>query len=150
MRYQRTTLQLLPSTERPTYPGLKVDVLEMPAGELVIEHEGEIIPSQEAPPRPNILHDVNGNSSHRPPYRNGLERRWERVLATLDRERAEHNDREGGAKGLRRTTPVPRSPTPKQIARWKTIHAAKRRGLSIRAIARDWGPQEHREEVPRG
>ena len=50
VRYRRSTLQLLPGTERPTYAGLKVDVLKGPNGQLVIEHEGQVIPSQEAPP----------------------------------------------------------------------------------------------------
>ena len=142
VRYRRNTLQLLPSMERPTYAGVRVDVLEGLDGELVIEHEGQLIPSQEAPPRPNVLRDVNGYSSHAPPYRNGLGSRWERVLASLDRERAEQSDRDhenGVARGRRKATPAPRKPTAKQIVRWKVVHAAKRRGLSIRAIARETG-----------
>ena len=124
----------------PTYAGVKVDVLEELDAQLGIEHEGQLIPSQEAPPRPNVLRDVNGHSSHAPPQRNGLDSRWERVLASLDRERAEENDRDNGAARVRRkTTPVPRKPTAKQIVRWKVVHAAKRRGLSIRAIARETG-----------
>ena len=85
---------------------------------------------------------VNGYPSHAPPYRNGLGSRWERVLASLDRERAEENDRNhdsGAARIRRKATSVPRKPTPKQIARWETVHAAKRRGLSIRAITRETG-----------
>ena len=69
VRYQRSTLQLLPGTDRPTYAGVKVDVLEGLDAQLVIEHEGQLIPSQEAPPRPNVLRDVNGHSSHAPPQR---------------------------------------------------------------------------------
>ena len=146
VRYRRSTLQLLPGTERPTYAGVNVDVLEGMDGQLVIEHEGQLIPSQEAPPRPNILRDVNGHSSHAPLDRNGLGSRWERVLASLDRERAEENDRDSGVARVRRkATPAPRKPTPKQIARWKAIHAAKRRGLSIRAITRETGI--HRKTV---
>ena len=146
VRYRRSTLQLLPGTERPTYAGLKVDVLEGPNGQLVIEHEGQVIPSQEAPPRPNILRDMNGHSSHAPPYRNGLGSRWERVLASLDRERAEENDRDSGsARDRRKATSVPRRPTLKQIARWKAVHTAKRRGLSIRAITKETGI--HRKTV---
>ena len=72
VRYRRSTLQLLPGMERPTYAGVKVDVLEGMDGQLVVEHEGQLIPSQEAPPRPNILRGVNGYPSHAPPYRNGL------------------------------------------------------------------------------
>ena len=132
--------------ERPTYAGVKVDVLEGMDGQLVVEHEGQLIPSQEAPPRPNILRGVNGYPSHAPPYRNGLGSRWERVLASLDRERAEENDRDDSAAKVRKkATSVPRKPTPKQIARWEAVHAAKRRGLSIRAITRETGI--HRKTV---
>ena len=141
VRYRRSTLQLLPGMERPTYAGVKVDVLEGLNGQLIVEHEGQLIPSQEAPPRPNILRGVNGYPSHAPPYRNGLGSRWERVLASLDRERAEENDRnhDSGAARARR------KPTPKQIARWEAVHTAKRRGLSIRAITRETGI--HRKTV---
>ena len=148
VRYRRSTLQLLPGTERSTYAGVNVDVLEGLDGQLVIEHEGQLIPSQEAPPRPNILRDVNGHSSHAPLNRNGLGSRWERVLASLDRERAEENVRDrGGTRVRRKATPAPRKPTPKQVARWKAVHAAKRRGLSIRAITRETGI--HRKTVRR-
>ena len=148
VRYRRSTLQLLPGMERPTYAGVKVDVLEGLDSQLIVEHEGRVIPSQEAPPRPNILRGVNGYPSHAPPYRNGLGSRWERVLASLDRERAEENDRNhdsGAAKVRKKATSAPRTPTPKQIARWEAVHAAKRRGLSIRAITRETGI--HRKTV---
>ena len=139
VRYRRSTLQLLPGMERPTYAGVKVDVLEGLDGQLVVEHEGQLIPSQEAPPRPNILRGVNGYPSHAPPYRNGLGNRWERAEAN------DGNHDNGAARIRKKATSVPRKPTPKQIARWETVHAAKRRGLSIRAITRETGI--HRETV---
>ena len=40
---------------------------------------------------------------------------------------------------------MPRKPTPLQIARWKAILAAKRRGLSISAITRE--TEIHRKTV---
>ena len=126
VRYRQSTLQLLPGTERPTYAGVKVDVLEMLDGELVVEHEDLVIPSQDAPPRPNILRGINGHSSHAPPHRNGLGSRWERVLASLDRERAEENDRDNRAVRVRKkAVPATRRPTPTQIARWEAVHAAR-------------------------
>ena len=42
-------------------------------------------------------------------------------------------------------TPRPRKPTPLQTARWKAVQKAKRKGLSIRGIARELGI--HRETV---
>ena len=61
VKYRWSTLQLLPGTERPSYAGLRVDVLEGLDGQLVVEHEGRIVPSQEAPPRSGILRSINGH-----------------------------------------------------------------------------------------
>ena len=88
---------------------------------------------------PETLRAVNGYSSHTTPDRNGLGSRWETVLASLDRERAEESDREVVHRERKKVAPSPRKPTPKQIARWEAVHAAKRRGLSIRGITRETG-----------
>ena len=54
--------------------------------------------------------------------------------------KAEENDRDDSAARIRKkATPVPRKPTPKQIARWEAVHAEKRRGLSIKGITRETG-----------
>ena len=86
VKYRWRTLQLLPGTERRSYAGAVVDVLEGLDGQLAVRYRGEIIPSQEAPPRPGILRSFNGSSSHGTPPRpdlNGLSRRWEAALAAL-------------------------------------------------------------------
>ena len=57
VKYRWRTLQLLPGTDRPSYAGAVVDVLEGLDGQLAVQHEGQIIPTQEAPQRPNILRD---------------------------------------------------------------------------------------------
>ena len=150
VKYRRNTLQLLPGKEQPTYAGLKVDVLEGLDGQLVVEHERRVIPSQEAPTRPNVMRGVNGHSSHAPPDRNGLGSRWETVLASLDRERAEENERQavyddGSSRVCKKADHSPRKPTLKQIARWEAVHEAKRKGLSIRGITRETGV--HRNTV---
>ena len=44
-----------------------------------------------------------------------------------------------------KAAPMPRKPTPKQVARWEAVHAAQRRGLSIRGITRETGV--HRNTV---
>ena len=110
VKYRRSTLQLMPGTERPTYAGAKVDVLERLDGQLVVEHEGHVILSQGALPCPNILRGVNGHSSHAPPEWNGLGSRWATVLASLDRERAEESDREavGSTRTRKKADPSPR------------------------------------------
>ena len=87
VKYRWRTLQLLPGMERPSYAGTVVEVLEGLDGQLAVRYRGEIIPSQEAPPRPGILRSFNGSSSHGTPPRpdlNGLSRRWEAALAALD------------------------------------------------------------------
>ena len=59
MKYRWRTLQLLPGTERHSYAGAVVDVLEGLDGQLAVRYRGEIIPSQEAPPRPGILRSAS-------------------------------------------------------------------------------------------
>ena len=51
VKYRWRTLQLLPGPERTSYAGTQVEVLERPSGELSVQHQGETIPSREAPPR---------------------------------------------------------------------------------------------------
>ena len=52
VKYRWRTLQLLPGQERPSYAGVRVEVLERPDGRLLVEYKGRMIPTQEAPPRP--------------------------------------------------------------------------------------------------
>ena len=47
------------------------------------------------------------------------------------------SDRNGGARVRRTATPRSRKPTPLQTVRWKAVQKAKRKGLSIRGIARE-------------
>ena len=85
--YRWRTLQLLPGMERPTYAGAVVEVLEGLDGQLAVRYQGEIVPSQEAPPRPGILRSFNGSPSHGTPMHgglNGLGKRWESALVALD------------------------------------------------------------------
>ena len=41
VKYQWRVLQLLPGAERPSYAGLRVDVLERADGELMLRYQGE-------------------------------------------------------------------------------------------------------------
>ena len=151
VKYRWRTLQLLPGTDRPSYAGAVVDVLEGLDGQLAVQHEGQIIPTQEAPQRPNILRNFTERTTHTPsPHldSNGLGRRWADKLAQLDvhvpRDTADGN----GAGRVRKTvTPRQRKPTPLQTARWRAVRKAKRKGLSIRGIARELGI--HRDTVKR-
>ena len=144
VKYRWRTLQLLPGTERRSYAGAAVDVLE---GQLAVRYQGEIIASQEAPPRPGILRSFNGSSSHGTPSRpdlNGLSRRWEAALAALDAQMdagdADDTAIDNGAVRVRKAPAMQRrKPTPLQTARWNAVQKAKRRGLSIRGVARELG-----------
>ena len=145
--YRWRTLQLLPGMERPTYAGAVVEVLEGLDGQLAVRYQGEIVPSQEAPPRPGILRSFNGSPSHGTPMHgglNGLGKRWESALVALDAgtcaSNADDTVEESGATIARRAVATPhRKPTPLQTARWKAVQKAKRRGLSIRGVAREVG-----------
>ena len=147
VKYRWRTLQLLPGTERRSYAGAVVEILEGLDGELAVRYQGEVIASQEAPPRPGILRSFNGSSSQGPPTYgglNGLSRRWEEVLATLDAG-VDAGDADDAAvdNGTARVGKPPasqrRKPTPLQTARWNAVQKAKRKGLSIRGVARELG-----------
>ena len=109
VRYRWRTLQLLPGKDRPSHAGVAVDVLEGLDGQLSVQHNRRVIPTQEAPPHPGILRHFNGRSPNQdvPSLNsNGIGRRWAEVLASLDREReraaaAAHDG--AAANGLSRT-----------------------------------------------
>ena len=74
----------------------------------------------------------------------GLGRRWEAALAALDVEMdAGDADDTAVDNGTVRVRKAPvrsiRRPTPLQTARWNGVQKAKRRGLSIRGVARELG-----------
>ena len=50
VKYHWRVLQLLPSKERPSYAGLRVEVLERADGELILRYQGETVDFQEAAP----------------------------------------------------------------------------------------------------
>ena len=50
--YERRTLLLLPGRERPSYAGVRVEVLEHTDGRLMVQYGGKVIPHREAPPSP--------------------------------------------------------------------------------------------------
>ena len=153
VRYRWRTLQLLPGTERPRYAGAVVDALEGLDGSLEVEHEGLIVPSREAPPHPSVLRGFAGRTGHTPASQlpnNGLGRRWLDRLETLDTTNGAKrppaiSDRNGTESVRQAESQRRRKPTALQTARWKAVQKAKRKGLSIRGIARELGI--HRDTV---
>ena len=120
-------------------------------GSLEVQHQGRDIPSQEAPPRPSVLRSLVGITVHTPlPHMstningNALGRESMPMLATLDQ--VHHVGTlisvagPNGTRRVRKPVGSPRrKPTPLQEARWKAVQKAKRKGLSIRGIARELG-----------
>ena len=147
VRYRWRTLQLLPDTDRPTYDGAAVDVLEGLDGNLAVQHEGHDIPSQEAPPRPSILRNFDTRAVHTAvPSRhtNGVSTRLEDEVAMMGTVLQADNlhdaaGRNGAVRVRKTATPRSRKPTPLQTARGKAVQEAKRKGMSIRGIARELG-----------
>ena len=87
VKYKRRTLQLLPGITRPTYAGVQVEVQKDLDGQLLMQYQGQTIPSQEAPPRPTQLRE----NAAALPESSGLARgidgagdRWDSHLATLE------------------------------------------------------------------
>ena len=66
VKYRWHNLQLLPGLDRPSCAGSVVEVLEGLDGQLAVQHEGSIVASQEAPPRPSILRIFGGKTVHSP------------------------------------------------------------------------------------
>ena len=147
VQYKNRTLQLLPSRDRPSFAGTHVEVLEQSDGKLLVQYRGVTIPTQEAPPRPGLLRPYR---SLLPclPYQerveNGTNNHQESGLASLETfhvgdDGAYLTKPDGNGRARKSTTSPRRKPTPRQIARWKAVQKAKRRDLSLRAIARELG-----------
>ena len=157
VKYQWRVLQLLPGAERPSYAGLRVDLLERADGELMVRYQGQIVDYQEGePPAASLWGEGTGCASlpDQPHPASGLasshlDEDQRKLLATLEssvekRVRARKATRKATAKGRPgKEKPVRhqlhRKPTPTQRARWEAVQQAKSKGLSLRAIARELG-----------
>ena len=150
VKYNWRTLQLLPDTERPSYAGAQVEVLEHTDGRLQVRHEGEIIPSRTALPRPGALRAARGALAPTPEI--------SRIVKRLDNHRigqpqfrelanlkADPVVEEAAAENHHNEPPARRELTPRQLALWKAVQHAKAQGLSLRAISRQLGV--HRNTV---
>ena len=51
VKYYWRVPQLLPDRERPSYARLRVDVLERPDGELIVQYQSRTVATHEPPPR---------------------------------------------------------------------------------------------------
>ena len=143
VKYHWRVLQLLPSKDRPSYAGLRVAVLERPAGELIVQYEGRTVATQEPPPRmgalwasvtawspgPELKRIVSSVGDHH------ISRSQQRRLAALEPVRIDEAAVKTAAakKDIvsKALSPWERTPTPTQVARWKAIQQAQLKGLSL-------------------
>lgn len=146
VRFQLRTLQLLPASERPTYAGAAVEVLEGLDGQLSVRHEGRIIATQEAPPGPVFLRNGHQPPAVPPVAPIGVthwDERWTAHLAPLVSSQEPEADQPdfttGEVTAVPPATVAPRKPTFLQKERWKAVQKARRNGMSLRAIERELG-----------
>ena len=148
MKYHRRVLQLLPGTERPSYAGLQVEVLERPDRELLIRYQGETVDFQEWEPPASVLW---GEGTGRSPTSEGpkatdglasshLDREQRKLLAELEssvEKRAKAKSAAGKGKPLRHQ--LHRKPTSTQQARLVAVQQAKSRGPPCGPLPESWG-----------
>ena len=154
VKYHWRVLQLLPGAERPSYAGLRVDVLERADGELMIRYQGEAVDYQEGPPPSSALWGAARGCSPGPELQEATDGVVNNHLNEAQRERLaalessgssdedEANDEDVANRGRGgRTKPVRhqlrRTPTETQQARWEAVQQAREQGFSLRAIARN-------------
>ncbi len=150
VKYQWRTLQLLPGAERPSYAGVQVEVLEHADGRLQVRHEGEIIPSRTAPPRPGALRASYGALAPTPEIgrivkRLGNHRLSQPQLRHLANLEPDPVIEEPAVENNQSEPPSHRELTPRQLALWKAVQQANAQGLSLRAISCQLGV--HRNTV---
>ena len=110
----------------------------------MVQYGGEVIPHQEAPPRPGALRASNGALAPTPELaqvvgnlsQHGLSRLQLQRLASLE---AAVPQRQESEEAPRTETPPPREATPRKQALWKAVRHARLQGVSLRGIARELG-----------
>ena len=144
VKYQWRVLQLLPEAERPSYTGLRVDVLERADGELMIRHHGEAVDLQEGPPPSSALWGADSGCPPDPGLQEATDGVAHSHLNVAQRERlyilesaAQEEAERRGDKGKPIRHQLHRTPTSTQKARWEAVQLAKEQGLSLRAISRN-------------
>ena len=153
VKYHWRVLQLFPGADRPSYAGLRVEVLERADGELMIRYHGETVDFQEAPPPSSALWGLAGPCSPGPelqkvaggPANGHFNEAQRKLLAALETADEEEADVKGaavkgeGGKGKPVRHSLHRAPTPTQQARCEAVQQAREKGLSLGAIARKLG-----------
>jgi len=128
VKYQWHTLQLLPSSERRSYSGIRAELQIRLDGNMVVLYDGKVIPSREAPPRAEVLRSDESTCTRPLPIL---------PKCITDNFAYERIATESIARRLPTQQIWLRKPSPRQLRRWEAVQAAKLRGLSGRAIARE-------------
>ena len=150
VKFHWRVLQLLPDRERPSYAGLRVEVLERPYGELIVQYQGHTVATQEPPPRMGTLWAAVSPWSPGPELKrivsnvgdHHISKSQQRRLAALEPVRIdEATVLTVAGKDVASNALITwgRTPPPTQKARWKAIQQARLNGLSLRAIAKEHG-----------
>ena len=158
VKYQWRVLQLLPGAERPSYAGLRVEVLERADGELMLRYQGKAVDNQEGPPPSSALWGADTGCSPDPEFQkvadgvagSHLDEAQRERMATLESSAEEAAKRPGGkAKPVRHQ--LHRTPTPTQQTHWEAVQQARVQGFPPPGHSPEPGHgQEHRGEVRRG
>ena len=150
VKFHRHTLEVMPGRHRPSYAGAAVVVLEGLDGRLSLQHEGRIIASRDAPPSPGALRTGQGPPARAtvpspdPERPAGLpESVAEPLKSRMDEAREYTSDTDEEEVAAMSVSARARKPTFLQRERWKAVQEAKRRGLSIRGMARELGIHRH-------
>ena len=158
VKYHWRVLQLLPGAERPSYAGLRVDVLERADGELLIRYQGEAVDYQEGPPPSSALWGAASACSPGPEQQEGADRVVNSHLNEAQRERLaalessessdedETNDEDVAAKGRGGKT----KPVRHQLRRTPTEHPAGSLGGGTTGQGAGAFPPGHRPEAGHG
>ena len=134
LRYRWHTLQLAPDDRRASYAGTRVEVIEGLDGSLRVLHDGRIIPSQEAPPRPATLRNVTPRTNVPDRPLNGV------VHHRRNSGPSSNGEANVSGNGVHETaTRARHKPNRRQRAWWNAVHDANNRGVSVRGITRELG-----------
>ena len=150
VKYHWRVLQLLPDQERPSYAGLRVDVLERPDGELIVQYQGRTVATQGPPPPLGALWATVSPWSRGPELKRIVSSVDSHHISTSQQERLAALEPAGIDEARVKTAAGKdavskasnswvRTPTPTHVVRWKAIQQARLKGLYLRAIARELG-----------
>ena len=148
VKYQWRVLQLLPESDRPSYAGLRVEVLKRADSELLIRYQGEAVDYQEGPPPASALWGAGSGCPSDPEPGNAygvavshLDQPQQALLSTLKPDDEDDANVEGvairrkGSKEKPLRHQLHRTPTATQQARWEAVQYAREQGPSLRAIS---------------